>query len=438
MIELNEDCLRFSFPQADGALWHLTQKYIEETLPRILAQDRRGALNRLLKNDPLFAAASETERSHLPALVRALPPDMIAETFEGKVHERWRRHRDGSRLEVSFQRTLRIPDNGQTYYLPPGLGEFPLRHLDDFAGRVPRSWLKRGGVLMPMYQAEALWIYFRGSYPCAVKIASGRINAVTGEAWRPGLSAHPQDYVVAPRQPWLDGFAVEKGVIRQFVAMPLGAGYSVEEQLTGEAEYGGLQLQVFPLKADVHFRKSIEPDLPKDLAELLPDLLPAPRRRALESMRLCCCAPSYSLNSRMGLGAGGRMRQQIFEDPHGLDAWDLEDSSRCFVHLCNALVWRQITGANPPHPPVTAAEYEEHGLPWFDFYRDDLAVLEGSKQLAGVKSVGAISKKKGDQAIPANESVKEPPLVHCGPDRRPRQVREWEAAQGHGPGKPRH
>ena len=46
----------------------------------------------------------------------------------------------------------------------------------------------------------------------------------------------PQNYVVVPGQPWLDGYCVEKGIIRQFVAMPLGQGYSVEEQLTGEPE----------------------------------------------------------------------------------------------------------------------------------------------------------------------------------------------------------
>ena len=34
---------------------------------------------------------------------------------------------------IEFQRTLRIPDDDREYPLPPGLGRFPLRHLDDFA-----------------------------------------------------------------------------------------------------------------------------------------------------------------------------------------------------------------------------------------------------------------------------------------------------------------
>ena len=65
-----------------------------------------------------------------------------------------------ARLTIEMQRTLRIPDDGKTYPLPPGLGQFPLRHVDDFASAVPDSWRKRGGVMMPMYQSEALWLRF--------------------------------------------------------------------------------------------------------------------------------------------------------------------------------------------------------------------------------------------------------------------------------------
>jgi len=63
---------------------------------------------------------------------------------------------------IGFQRTLRIPDDGRDYPLPPGLGAFPLRHLDDHAARLPEEWRRRGGVIMPMYQAEAMWLHFGG------------------------------------------------------------------------------------------------------------------------------------------------------------------------------------------------------------------------------------------------------------------------------------
>src|SRR2546423_957498 len=87
-------------------------------------------------------------------------------------------------LSIDFQRTLRIPDDGKNYPLPPGLGKFPLRHIDDHASRVPGNWLKRGGVLLPMWQTEALWLNFssrhisnRASYPFAIKVATGKVNA---------------------------------------------------------------------------------------------------------------------------------------------------------------------------------------------------------------------------------------------------------------------
>lgn len=53
-----------------------------------------------------------------------------------------------------------------------------------------------------------------------------------------------QDYVVTPKQLWLDGIASTGGRVRQFVAMPMGAGYRVEAQVTGEEVTGGLQFQI--------------------------------------------------------------------------------------------------------------------------------------------------------------------------------------------------
>jgi hypothetical protein len=153
-----------------------------------------------------------------------------------------------ARLTVTFQRTLRIPDD-RDYPLPPGLGAFPLRHIDDYRRGLPKASVDRGGVLMPMHQAEGMWISFSSAYPMAVKVATGKVNAITGSPLTLGLHRAPQDYLVTPDQPWLDGFCVKQGVIRQFVAMPLGQGYSVEEQLSRTAEHGGLQLIVHPLKA---------------------------------------------------------------------------------------------------------------------------------------------------------------------------------------------
>ena len=95
-----------------------------------------------------------------------LDDDQVIFRFPG-VHE-------GAELAIEFQRTLRIPDDNQEHYLPPGLGEFPLSRVDDYPDNLPDRWAEHGGVFIPMYQAEAMWICFHGDYPMAVKIAGGQ------------------------------------------------------------------------------------------------------------------------------------------------------------------------------------------------------------------------------------------------------------------------
>ena len=265
-----------------------------------------------------------------------------------------------AKFAIDFQRTLRIPDDGEEYFLPPGLGSFPLRHVDDHADSVPPAWVEHGGVLLPMYQSEAMWIYFNGhycqdrgtSYPFAVRIAAGKIDAVTGEVWANELADAPQNYVVVPEQPWLDGYCVSKGLIRQFVAMPLGAGYTAEEQITGRAESGGLQILACPMKRDVFEKRFPEIEESTDVM--------------CETDDTVCFS---CMSGGMGLAPGGLMRQEIYEDPFGIDDWDQEQYSRCFVHISNSLVWRAITGEEPPTAPPTASEYTDAGLPWFDYYK---------------------------------------------------------------------
>ena len=159
---------------------------------------------------------------------------------------------DQARCSIEFQRTLRIPDDDKDYPLPPGLGCFPLRHLDDYAARLPAAWLRRGGVVMPMHQAEAMWIRFGSGYhyPFAVKVATGKVCALTGEAWVPHLNDDPQDYAVLPERPWLDGYCVDKGGRAPVRRHAPGRGLHVEEQLTDAARHGGVQIVAYPMKRE--------------------------------------------------------------------------------------------------------------------------------------------------------------------------------------------
>jgi hypothetical protein len=319
-------------------------------------------------------------------------------------------------LGIQFQRTLRIPDDDKTYPLPPGLGAFPLCHVDDFAETIPSGWHEHGGVMLPMYQAEAMWLHFsagydskRGaSYPFAIKVSTGKIDAVTGKSWSNGLHRGPQDYMVSSRQPWLDGYCVEKGVIRQFVAMPLGEGYTAEEQITGKAEHGGLQVIAYPMKREVFERR-----FPKQRYESVDSYL-----MDFDSMDCMLAA-----GPEMGLAPGGRMKQEIYEDPFDFDDWDTTQSSRCFVHIANSLAWRAITQQSPPTQPPSAADYTRYGLPWFDYY-DESPAVKGSGILAAIKSVLGFAKSKRVGPLPENESCEPTNVVGLGAKRVGDQVRE--------------
>ncbi len=323
-----------------------------------------------------------------------------------------------AKLTVELQRTLRIPDDDRTYPLPPGLGNFPLCHVDDHASNVPQGWRRRGGVMMPMYQSEALWINFKANfvsarghgYPFAIKIATGKVCAVTGEGWQNELSLHQQDYVVAPTQPWLDGYCVEKNLIRQFVAMPLGAGYSAEEQITGEAEHGGIQIIAYPM-------------LGEEFEKRFPFSKTKSRMQHDVGLNKLCLADVADME--MGLAPGGKMRQEIAEDKFGFGAWDHNHSSRCFIHMTNSLVWQSVTGKRPPQPSPTAKTYSQHGLPWFDYYSESPA-LNGSKKLSQLKTVHQVGIEMGQKPLPENETAVPINVNVIAPQASKYQVREGE------------
>lgn len=285
---------------------------------------------------------------------------------------------------LDFQRTLRIPDDDKTYPLPPGLGRFPVRKISDYADRVPQHWQAHGGVFIPMYQREALWIRFHNLHwkPHALKVAIGKVNAVSGERWSQELvKGKEPDYMVAPPQPWLDGINAGEGYIKQFVAMPLGMGYTVEAQITGEEEHGGIQIIVYAPKPG-----KFPDELPEEGAfrSIFHSMAPPTPPQAAQAA-----------GGEMGLGAGGKMKQKIYPDPHGIDTWDQENYGRVFVHIVNSMMYREITGEEAPPTPVTAKTYSQYGFPWFDLYDETMRDVKAPESLKGVKSIKEMDKEKG-------------------------------------------
>ncbi|MFK0284288.1 hypothetical protein ACIQVL_28035 [Streptomyces sp. NPDC090499] len=298
-------------------------------------------------------------------------------------------------VAVRFVRTLRLPETG-THPLPPGLGEFPVRRVSDYPDTVPDEWRARGGVMLPVYLREAMWLSFAGTTePAALQVGVGKVCAVSGEPWRDRLARSPQNYLVLPRQPWLDGINSGKGTVRQFVAVPLGLGATVEGQVTGEEVWGGVQLQSFTLRdgplAEWRRQERLRqerlrrermrgPGAAGGYGAGLPMMsaLPAPAPGA---------APAAG-SAGMGLGVGGSMRQEVYEDDRPPGDWAEAPAGRVFVHLVTPPQWHRITGEAPPPSPVDRAAYTRAGLPWYDYYDQDARDLTAPDALEAVKPVG--------------------------------------------------
>jgi hypothetical protein len=217
-----------------------------------------------------------------------------------------------------------------------------------------------------MYQREALWLGFSATAwkPNAVMIAVGSVNAISAETEFEYLHGDPQNYVVCPQQPWLDGINSGQSTIRQFVAMPLGFGYTVEGIITGEEKYGAIQIKVFEPKPG-----------------LFPDEPPVIKGNG--PVRSAGLASSAT----MGLGAGGQMKQKIYPDPYTLDTWDIDNFGEITIHIVNSNYFQTISGEQCPPTPVDTAAYTKSGLPWFDLYDESAGDLVPPEELANLKSI---------------------------------------------------
>ncbi len=266
----------------------------------------------------------------------------------------------GARFSVGFHRTLRVPDNRREFPLPAGLGLFPIRAVSDFPD-CPKNWMRDRAFFIPMYAQEALWIGFDGAHwkPNAVQIGAGNVNSLTGDTWNETLCDAPQNYIVCPEQPWLDGFHSEAGHVRQFVSAVLGQGSTVEEQLSDANPAGGLQIAVW------------EPNTGR-----FPDAAPPQRFDS----------PVFMQNAlaEMGMAAGGRISQKIYPDPHGLAVWDRDSRTAIRVYVLNSLSYGKVTGEPAPASPITAALYREYGLPWFELWDYDRDDTPPGRRLSGI------------------------------------------------------
>lgn len=81
-----------------------------------------------------------------------------------KKGESWRKFNDtirvssinAGRVDISFQRTVRVPDNQGQSGLPPSMGTFPLYPIANYHDTLPEYMAAKGGIFFPMYRKSPL------------------------------------------------------------------------------------------------------------------------------------------------------------------------------------------------------------------------------------------------------------------------------------------
>jgi hypothetical protein len=91
------------------------------------------------------------------------------------------------------------------------------------------------------------------------------------------------------------------------------------------------------------------------------------------------------------------------------------------------MLWREITGKEPPATPITAKSHAKAGLPWFELYDVHRGTLDPQQVLAGIKSTAAIDLEKSTRPLVDDRSVHPWPLTKLW-----RRVRKGHVRDGIG------
>ncbi|KAL9649277.1 hypothetical protein ABK040_004297 [Willaertia magna] len=190
--------------------------------------------------------------------------------------------------------------------------------------------------------------------------------------------------------------------------MQLGEGYTIEGQVTGEENVGGVQVICYRPKENERLKKfpKITTPLKKKECEKM-----SKKKMCLSSSSSSLSAPRCRRSAKseakeLGIAAGGRIKQDIVKDAYGEEFWDVDSKARIFIHIVNSEMYRQITGENPPNTPVSAQTYSSYNYPWFDWYNENLETITKSEILENVKSVSEIDKEKYGVSLQNNTTVK--------------------------------
>ena len=96
----------------------------------------------------------------------------MIELLNNQLTFRFRRSTESRRVASTSSAPCGSLDDNRN--IPPQAWVVSVEHVDDFADKLPDTWRTHGGVFMPMYQSEALWINFSCDYPAPSRLPPAR------------------------------------------------------------------------------------------------------------------------------------------------------------------------------------------------------------------------------------------------------------------------
>ena len=211
--------------------------------------------------------------------------------------------------------------------------------------------------------------------------------------------------------------------------MPLGKGYTIEEQVTDEAKFGGIQIGVFDASTGSLSRSRPEGSRTavegtcssrggRETAGRISEgragqFMPSTGQEPFQALATPREQRPWRMTSRWA-SAGGSIRQQILKISDGHHTGDQESFVRLRIRIVSTAMFKRITGRAAPPTPVSAEHYTKAGLPWFGFYNDSMPSLAPSGILARIRGVRKLDRLKGIDV----------PVEIAAPEINPEQVRQ--------------
>jgi hypothetical protein len=114
----------------------LTKRLVDELAPGFPAEQLRGVVDKALAGH-FRRDFNKRGRKILQNAISSDPAGWIADRLRIAIGHKLAAYQNS--FSITFKRTLRIPDDGGIYPLPPGLGEFPVRRIPTLGDLIDAS-----------------------------------------------------------------------------------------------------------------------------------------------------------------------------------------------------------------------------------------------------------------------------------------------------------